>query len=179
MMTPFSRMRRFAIVATALLFAACLFRSQMAQSLVIRGDDYLYQGRVPEAQERYERALAFDNRSEAAADRFVFVLMERHTMTSLERGIRNATEFLRAQPNDVTLLTDRGLCYLVARQYAAARRDFARAAAISGSASDLVFAGWAARRAGDRVGARRLWHRALQEDPRNRSARIALAERGS
>lgn len=178
-MTPFSRMRRFAIVATALLFAACLFRSQIAQALVVRGDDYLYQGRLAEAQERYGRALTFDSGLEVAADRFVFVSMERHTKTSLEKGIQTATEFLRAQPNDVTLLADRGLCYLVARQYTAARRDFARAAAISDSASDFVFAGWAARRGGDRVGARRLWQRALEEDPRNRSARIALAERGS
>ena len=179
MNTPFSRMRRFAIAASALLLAACLFRSQIAQALVLRGDDYLYQGRVPEAQERYERALTFDSGLEVAADRFVFVSMERHTRTSLERGIRAATKFLRAQPNDVSLLADRGLCYLVARKYMAARQDFVRAAAISGSASDFVFAGWAARRAGDRVGARRLWRRALEEDPRNRSARIALAERGS
>lgn len=170
-------MRRIAIVATALLFAACLFHSQIAQALVIRGDDYLYQGRVPDAQERYERALTFDNRLEVAADRFVFISMERHTKTSLEKGIRTATEFLRAQPNDFTLLADRGLCYLAARQYTAARRDFARAASISGSASDFVFAGWAAWRAGDRVSARGLWHRALVADPRNRSARIALAER--
>jgi len=171
---PLSRMRRVAIAASALFVAACLFRTQVAQALVVRGDDYLYQANNGDALSRYARALAFDPRSDTAADRFVFISMEQHTAGSLERGIHAANDFLRREPNSALLLRDRALCYLIERRYRRAVRDFARAAALQHDAPDAVFAGWAALHAGDRRAARAFWREALAVDPADRAARAGL-----
>lgn len=176
MRRPFSRTRRFAISAFALIVAGVLFRSQIAGALAIRGDDYLYRGDKAQALERYRRALAVDPFSSTAADRYVFVSMQLHTPQSLRGGIAVASRYLAARPNDAALLADRALCYLHARQYALAQSDFERAARVSRAAGYYVFAGWAAQRQGRHAGALALWRTALAVQPHYRPAMMAIAE---
>lgn len=171
----FSRIRRFAVAASALLCAGMLFRSQIAQALVIRGDGYMYRGENVRALERYRRALAIAPLSQTAADRYVFVSMQRPSAGSLHAALAAANAYLDARPNDAVLLADRALCYLHARRYASAERDFERAARASHAANDYVFAGWAAEHAGRRRSAIALWRAALRVQPHYRPAMFALA----
>jgi tetratricopeptide (TPR) repeat protein len=153
-----------------------LFRSQLADALVVRGDEYLYRGNRIEALERYGRALALDPFAQAAVDRYVFISMQLHTNGALARGIGVATRYLKARPYDAAVRSDRALCYLHLRDYALARIDFQRAASASRDPRDYVFAGWAARFAGDPRSAVALWHAALALHPGYVPANVALME---
>lgn len=172
-----SRVRRFAIAAVTLALACLLFRTQIAGALVIRGDDYMYRGDRVAALEHYRRALAFSPSLEVAADRFVFISLQRQTPAALRTAVSVADGFLAAHPGDASLLRDRALCYLHLHRYSSAQRDFEEAARATHAASDYVFAGWAARHAGRERFARVLWRRALDMQPRFRPALIALSER--
>lgn len=176
-MTPeFSRGRRFAVAAVALICAVAVFRSQVADALVIRGDDYLYRGDRTQALVRYNRALAVAPDSEVAADRYVFLSLQRQTRASLGAALGVANRYLYRNPHDAPLLNDRALCYLHMREYGPAERDFERAARAAGSPEEYVFAGWAAEHAGRKRDAVALWHEALRIRPRYRSAVLALRE---
>jgi len=172
----FSRSRRFAVVTCALLVAAAAFKSQLAQALVVRGDEFAYRGQSLRALSHYARAVRLDPQSGIATDRYVFALMQRHSRSALRSAIASASAYLERNSNDDTVLADRALCYLLTRQYSQARRDFERAARISSDPRAYVFAGWAALRAGDRKGARAMWRRALTLNPHFGPARVALAE---
>jgi tetratricopeptide (TPR) repeat protein len=176
MTRAFSRPRRFALTAIALVLAAVAFRSQLAQALVVRGDDLTYKGRSADALTHYGRAVWLDPNSSLAVDRYVFASMQRHSMNAIRSGISTATGFLTRNPHDAAVLRDRALCYLVQQRYAAARQDFEHAASASSDPRDYVFAGWAALHTRDAAGARRLWRRALALDERFLPAKIALAE---
>lgn len=174
-MPQFSRARRLCTAAISLLGAALLFRPQIAQGLILRGDDYLYRGDDSAALSRYTRALLLDPDNGDAADRAVFVQMERHTRASLTRGIDIATQYLRRRRDDPAVLADRALCRLIERDYAGARADFEDAALVARDARYFTFAGWAAFHMGDRSGARRLWREAVSADRAFTPAKLALA----
>jgi tetratricopeptide (TPR) repeat protein len=176
MSNPFSRSRRFAIAFVALALCAILFHNQIAEALVLRGDDYLYRGDTVSALERYNRALHIAPSSQVAADRFVFVSLQRNTRTSLRTAVQVATHYLSARPHDSVLLTDRALCYLHEKRYARAELDFERAARASETPDAYVFAGWAAEHMGRKNAARVLWEKALSVRRNYRPALIALAE---
>lgn len=178
MSNAFSRARRFALAGTALLLAGALFRAQVAQALVIRGDDYLYRGDSRAALVRYRRAIALSPLSQTAVDRYVFVNMERHTSGALDVAIAAANRYLESRPHDAMLLSDRALCYLSEHQYRAAERDFEAAAKAARAPADYVFAGWAARRDGHKQHARLLWQAALRITPRYVPALAALRREG-
>ena len=150
MITQFSRTRRFALAAFALFLASLVFRPQMSQALVVRGDEYVYRGRWAQALERYRRALLIAPSSEIAVDRYVFVSMQLQSHDSLTRAVRLANGYLSRHPHDVTVLADRALCFLHERRYALAAADFDRAAAASHSARYALFARLSARAAGKR-----------------------------
>lgn len=168
--------RRAIVAAFALAAAATLFRAQLADALVVRGDDLLYRGAGAEARTHYARALVLDPQSAVAADRYVFATMELHTPRALGEALSAASAYLRRHPDEVNVLADRAMCYLLARRYAAAGRDFERAGEISAQPRYFVFAGWAARRAREYRSARRLWRAALRIDSRYAPALTALAE---
>lgn len=176
MTTPFSRVRRFAVAFVALALCAIIFRAQLAQALVVRGDDYLYRGDSAAALERYRRALNLAPASQAAADRFVFVSLQHNTAISLRAAVNVATQYLSARPDDPALLADRALCYLHERRYARAESDFERAARASDAPDAYVFAGWAAKHMGHGRDARVLWEKALSVRRNYRPALTALAE---
>jgi tetratricopeptide (TPR) repeat protein len=175
---PFSRLRRFAIAAVALALAFVLFRPQVAQALIVRGDEFLYRGNTSAALERYQRALALMPESQTAADRYAFLSLQRNTPSSLRRAITIAGRYLRRHPDDAVLLTDRALCYLHQKRYALAQNDFEHAARSSHAPESFVFAGWAAEHAGRAKSARTLWRLALAVRRGYRPALIALSEHG-
>ncbi len=176
MNAEFSRCRRFAVAFAAIACAAVLLRTQIAEAMVIRGDDCLYRGQTLRALEHYRRAVTIAPLLEAAADRYVFLSVQMHTPASLASGISVANAYLSVRSSDAALLSDRALCYLHERRYELAQADFERAARASASATSYVFAGWAAERSGSANTARLLWKAALRIDPRNVSALAALAE---
>jgi tetratricopeptide (TPR) repeat protein len=176
MKLPFSRLRRFAIAAIALTLAFVLFRSQVAQALIVRGDEFLYRGNTAAALERYQRALVLMPQSQTAADRYAFLSLQQNTPASLQRAITIAGRFLRRHQDDAVLLNDRALCYLHQKRYALAQKDFERAARSSNAPESFVFAGWAAEHAGRMKSARTLWRLALSVRRGYRPALIALAE---
>jgi tetratricopeptide (TPR) repeat protein len=139
--------RRVAVAVIALAIAALIFRPQIADALVARGDDLLYKNARDRALLHYARALAFDPASGTAADRYVFVSMERHTRASLGDALAVANAYLRSHPGDSSVLNDRALCYLVLRQYRNAARDFELAARSGGGGRDDLFARLASRAA--------------------------------
>lgn len=176
-MPGLTRRRRFALASISLAMSTLLFRSDIAQGLVVRGDDYVYRNDSGEAMIRYERALSIDPDNGPAVDRMVFLRMEQRTPASLAQGDAIATRYLRTHPRDPAVLADRALCRLIQRRYNAAQPDFQRAAEITRDPRYFTFAGWAALRARDRLAARRLWRAALAVDARFAPARDAL-ERG-
>jgi tetratricopeptide (TPR) repeat protein len=145
MSEAFSRPRRFFLALITLFCATILFRAQIADALVIRGDEYFYRGEPAQALIRYRRAIALDPRSETATDRYVFISLQMQTAESIADAIAAADAYLRAHPNDTSVLADRALCYLHIRRYALAANDFARAAAISHSPRYALFARLSAR----------------------------------
>lgn len=167
--------RRFCTALAAVAASCVLFRAQIAEALVVRGDEYLYANHPQAALERYRRASIADPDFEPAADRYVFVSLEMHTRSSLREGMRVATEYLAHNPDDPALLADRALCLLRAGRYRSARADFERSARFAPAPQTLIFAGWVALRSGDKRAARAFWNRALLEDPRSSAARVALA----
>lgn len=176
MTREFSRPRRFAAALAALLCSVFLFREQIADALVIRGDEYLYRGKAVEALERYRRAMHISPLSETATDRYVFVSMQIRDADALKRAILVADRYLVSRPNDPAVLSDRALCYLHLRRYALAQADFVDAARSAHTANYYVFAGWTAQHRGRKSSARELWRAALSIDPRYGPAVRALAE---
>lgn len=150
MSVPFDRVRRFTLCALALSVAGSLFRPQLADALVARGDELLYRNQPVAAEVHYARAVALDPDSGVAADRFVFTAMRQHTPAALARAFGAATAYLKRHPGDPAVLTDRALCDLIAKHYAAASRDFLRAARNAGYRRELLFAAIAERRARER-----------------------------
>lgn len=175
MIGELSRGRRFAVAFFSLLCAAIVFRSQIAQALVIRGDDYLYRGDRQAAMERYRRALSIAPDDEMAADRYVFATMQLRTPGAFGRAVFIASNYLREHPHAAFVYADRALCYLHMRRYRRAERDYARAGSLARSARDYVFAGWAAKRAGAPMRAAAYWSRALRISPGFAAARFALS----
>jgi tetratricopeptide (TPR) repeat protein len=174
--TELSRGRRFGVAFTALALAALVFRPQIADALIVRGDDYVYRRDSAAALERYRRALTLWPLSATAADRYVFLSMQQNTPQSLRAGIDVATRYLSYRPSDAPILSDRALCYLHQKRYALALTDFERAARVLQTPQSYAFAGWAAQRAGHHRAAIALWRRALDIQPQYRPALIALAE---
>jgi tetratricopeptide (TPR) repeat protein len=157
----FGRGRRFLLALFCIAVAACIFRPQIADGLVGRGDDLMYRNRAREALARYARALAIDPESSDAADRYVFVSMEQHRSDALQSAMSEASRYLERKPNDPAVLEDRALCYLRLRQYERAMQDFERAAFLARDPREFLFAALSARRAGDRKNSRRLLLQAM------------------
>lgn len=130
MMRARTNVRRFEVAAAALAIAAVLFRPQLADALVVRGDELLYKNARTQALARYERALWIDPDNGTAADRYVFVSLQTHTPAALGLGVDTARAYLRRHPDDAAVLGDLALCMLAERRVRDARVDFERAAAI-------------------------------------------------
>ena len=166
--------RRLLVAAIGLGLAALLFRSAIADGLVTRGDELLVAASLERAQVYYARALRIDA-SPIAAERFAFAGLMRHTRSALRDAIGVANGALDRMPGDTALLVDRALARIALGEYGAACLDFQRLGAATGNAAYYEFAAQAARRAGARNTARRLFERVLRLNPHFAAARRALA----
>lgn len=119
------------LAALALAASACLMRSQVAQALVDRGDNYFGYGAPHAAQVYYERAIALDGSNSIAVDRYIFLMMQKHTPAAARRAVQVATTYLTGHRDNAVIFADRALCRLVLRDYPGARRDFQRARALT------------------------------------------------
>lgn len=145
MSVEFSRTRRFVIALGALTCAALLFRGQVGDALVMRGDDYVYRGERAQALERYRRAMLVAPFAGTAVDRYVFVSMQMQTARSIASAVEVATRYLASHPDDVAVRTDRALCYLHAHRYASASADFLAAERTSHVSRYALYARLAAK----------------------------------
>lgn len=168
--------RRLGVAAFSLLLATLLFHAQLADALVVRGDDFLIQHRYGSASDRYSRALWFDAGSRSAADRFMFVASQERSLEKLRKAIDVADSYLANRPGDPVILFDRALCFLILKRYRLALADFERTGYLTRDPQTFVFAGWAARRAGRRAQAIGLWQTALRLRAHYRPAIAALAQ---
>jgi len=153
---------RVFLAVVSLAVAFLLFRGQIADALIVRGDDLLIRNAYGAAEQRYARALWLSPDSAAAVDRLSFVALQLRTTKSLRAETALASNYLRSHPFDETILADRALCYLKLGDYRSAYRDFARVAILSHDPQQYAFAGWAARRSGNVKQAVAEWTRALE-----------------
>jgi len=159
------RARRFACALIALTAAAALFRGQLADALVTRGDDAARTGDTIGALRAYGRALRIDPRSTLAADRLAFWLAMRHDRADAERATAIATAALAVRGDDVALAADRGFAEMQLQRWRAAERDFAAAGRAGNDARYDQLAARMALRRGDRRAARADARRAIAADP--------------
>ncbi len=171
--TPAGRMF---LAVLSLAIGLLLFHAQIADALVVRGDDMLVQNAYDDAAQRYSRALRFDPGSVVALDRLAFVALQKRRPEALRAATDRASEYLKSHAAEPTVLFDRALCYLKLKNYRPAYVDFARAALLTHDPQDYTFAGWAARRAGRLGRAIALWRQALRVRPDYRPAAAALSE---
>ena len=167
------RKRRLLCATVAIGVSALLFRGQLADALVTRGDDAFRTGDMPAALRAYGRAIALDPRSSVAADRLAFFLALRHERSSAERAIFIATIALRKH-DDSPLFADRGFAEMQLGRWSAAEADFGRAGALGRDARYDHLAGRMAMRRGDRSRARSYAARAVFADATFAPARAFL-----
>lgn len=170
-----SAVRRASVAALGIGIAAVILRPQIADALVVRGDEYLYRSQDARALRYYARALAIDADDGAAADRFAFAAMLSRDPQAIAASLRETSAYLARHPEDATVRMDRAMAYRAAGQLPAALADFALAGAQTGDARALAFAGFTAERLRERALARRYWRAALSARPGFLPARRALA----
>lgn len=152
-------MRRLGVCIFALLVSAALFHASLAALLVTRGDEYVLRGMTDAALVHYRRALFADAGSVAAADRYASVALAAGRVDLAAEVERVLSGALAVHRRSALLLEDRGVWAIHLRRYERALSAFKAAAAAGGGRQDLIFAGWAARRAGRPREAAELWER--------------------
>lgn len=178
MISGFARSRRCVLAACALALSALIFRSQIADALVVRGDEALYRSRTRDALAYYSRAVWFDRDSGVAVDRFAFVAMASRDAVALPIAVAIASGYLRRHGRDGVVLMDRAMAYRTLGDARAALTDFIAAANAQKDARAYAFAGDEARRTGDRHLARTMWRAALALSPGLPIAAHGLARLG-
>jgi len=167
-----SRSRRFLLAGGSALLAAALFRGQVSDALITRGDDQLRFGDRADAIRYYERSLRIAPRNTTAADRLAFTLAMQRDPRALKRAIAISTRALAGEPSNLALLADRAFAEMRLRQTLDAARDFAAAAGLGHDARYASFAARLARTGGDRELALREAGEALRDDPAFAPARL-------
>ena len=168
--------RRLAIAAVTLATSGLLFHSQLASTLVTRGDDYSRLNDLGRAKTMYARALWFDRASIVAADRLAFLGIRQHNRAGYELARDTAADGLRHHAEDCRLLLDRALAEEHLGAFGAALADFDRLAALEPNARTFEFAARMAVRLHDRRAAHVRFARVLAMNPRFTSARRGFEE---
>lgn len=177
-MTALSLARRLTVALTGITCAALLFRSQIASSLITRGDDLLRAGDLSGAVRAYERAVRIDARSTIGADRLAFYLLVRRGHGDAADAFAIAGAALRSAPHDAALNADRAFAAERLGQWRDAERDFSTAAGAARDPRYFHLAARMAERANDRRSAEGHLYAALALDPHDGPARAALHRLG-
>jgi tetratricopeptide (TPR) repeat protein len=172
--TGLSASRRAVLTLAALTVSVLLLRAQLADALVVRGDEFLYRSQPDRALRYYSRALALDALSARALDRFLFVATTSRNRLAMRDGIVRATAYLASHPEDDVILMDRAMAFRATRDFDRAASDFAVVGFQDRDARALTFAGFSAFAAGQLARATRLWRAALAVQPKFPPARHAL-----
>ncbi|HVA34434.1 MAG TPA: hypothetical protein VNG31_09815 [Candidatus Baltobacteraceae bacterium] len=166
--------RRVALAAIALAVSGWLLRGQIADGLVVRGDEMLYRGAVSAALTYYRRAMLLDPGDGAAVDRFAFFAMNTHDGAKLRESVAIASRYLQDHPGDDVVRMDRAMAYRSLADNRDALPDFARIGKRAGDARALTFAGYCALALGQRHRAVGLLRDAVALAPSLPAARDAL-----
>jgi len=153
--------RRVALALAAVAVSSVLLHRQVADALVVRGDEFLYRARAKAALCYYRRALWLDRSSSPALDRLLFVAMTIRDRAALRDGIARAKSYLLANPGDDTVRLDRAMAYKLLGESARAWKDFAVAGYRLRDPRALTLGGYEAKAAGLDVQALRLLRSAL------------------
>lgn len=170
--------RRVALALVAVSLSSILLHRQIAEALVVRGDEFLYRAHPNVALRYYRRALAFDRSSSPALDRLLFVAMTVRDRETLRDGVARAQSFLLEHPGDDTIRLDRAMAYRTLGDFARAWSDFAVAGYRLRDPRALTLGGFAAKSARLNGQALRLWRSALALVPEFPAALHALARAG-
>jgi tetratricopeptide (TPR) repeat protein len=171
-----SRIRAIVVGAVAAAIALALLRGPIAESLVVRGDTFLYRTQPSRAITYYRRAVSIDSGDGTAVDRFAFVALTERDRVAMRTALEVCSRFLGRNPNDWTIRFDRALLFHAAGNARRAEADFAMVGRAEHDARALAFAGFAARASGREHAARAYWRTALSLSPKFAAARHALDE---
>ena len=171
-------LRRIALATVAVAVSGVLLRGQMADALVVRGDEFLYRSDSRAALRYYRRALRFDATNAVALDRLLFVATILRDRVGMRDGVQRAAAYLERRPDDDAIRMDRAMAWRALGKSAFAWIDFGVVGYRTRDARALALAGFAARDAAREVAARRLWRAALTLAPGMPAASHALARDG-
>ena len=166
--------RRFALAAIALAVSGWLLRGQIADGLVVRGDEMLYRGDSNAALTYYRRAMLLDPGDGTAVDRFAFFAITTHGSVRLRESVAIASRYLRDHPGDDVVRMDRAMAYRSLADNRDALADFARIGKRAADPRALTFAGYCALALGQRHQAIGLLREAMALAPSLPAARHAL-----
>jgi len=178
MTTDIPMLRRLMLALTGVAVGAYLLRAQVADALVVRGDECLYRRELAAALRYYQRAATIDVNDATAVDRLAFVALLARDRESLQRAIEVATRYLRSHPGDDAVRMDRAMAERATQRRAEALRDFAVVGLRATDGRALTFAGYEALALGWRAEAVAFWRRALAQAPSLPAPRHALSREG-
>ena len=171
-------LRRLALAVAGVIIAAWMLRPQLAQALVVRGDEQLYRGRASDALRYYDRAVRLNPCDGVAVDRYAFVALTLRKRQSVDAAIALASAYLLLADDDAVRF-DRAMAYRERGRLKDALADFTRVGLHAHDATALTFAGLAAMRLGRRPNAIELFRRAVAFAPKWLPARRALRRLGA
>ncbi|MGH7716959.1 MAG: hypothetical protein ACREML_13300 [Vulcanimicrobiaceae bacterium] len=111
--------RKMVLAAVSCLLAIVLLRPLIAETLCIRGDEFLRSGDPSAAQHYYRLALYDDPNCRTAAERFAFASLEIHTSQALVAGVEVADAYLRRH-DDQAIRADLALALWGVKDFARA-----------------------------------------------------------
>jgi tetratricopeptide (TPR) repeat protein len=173
-MTKLSTYRRLELALAGIAISAFVLHGQLADALVVRGDECLYRAHPELALRYYRRAIRIDSGDGVAIDRLLFVAMTLHDRATLRDGIRSASRYLLSRPYDSAVRFDRAMAYRATGDQEKALGDFADVGRRTRDARALAFAGFAAQTVGQFSRARHFWRLALALAPGFPAAAHAL-----
>jgi hypothetical protein len=139
-------LRRWSLIALAVVSSGTLLHGQLSTMLVERGDALSYTNAGAAAQ-LYRRALWFDRANAVAVDRLLMRAVVSHDPLALRSAERIGRSAL-AQHDNATLRMDYALVLQVERRYAQAATEFSIVASATSDPRAYLFAADDLRRIG-------------------------------
>lgn len=156
--------RRAILASTGIFAGALLMHAQLADALIVRGDQLSVAGNRSHAAAMYRRALLLDPGNPTAVDRTVFEAILSHRRVALREAVSTANAYLERNPGDDAIRNDEALALQVEGRFAEAEAEFERVGHDRHDAQAMTFAGLDALHRGDRRSARRLFGGAVRFD---------------